>query len=53
MARHVAFVHQNEGVDGANKSDGVTDTVPMDECDEDEDAFSENKKRKRTINIPS
>ena len=41
MAKHVTFAHQNEGVDGANKSDGATDTIPMDECDEDEDDFSE------------
>jgi len=35
LARHVTFVHQNEGVDGAKKSDNV-DTVPMDEDEEDE-----------------
>ena len=39
LARHVTFVHQNEGMEGAKKSDGETDTVTMD--DEDEDYISE------------
>ncbi|KAL7532738.1 hypothetical protein ACHAXR_004812 [Thalassiosira sp. AJA248-18] len=41
LARHVTFVHQNEGTD-AKKSDGGADMIPMDE-DEDEDDFGENE----------
>merc|ERR1719287_3136 len=37
LARHVTFVHQNEGVDGARAADGAPNTVPMDDEDEDED----------------
>lgn len=38
LARHVTFVHQNEGVDGAKKADaGAADAVPMDEDDSDDD----------------
>lgn len=35
LARHVTFVHQNEGTD-TKKADGGVDTVPMDEDEEDE-----------------
>lgn len=40
LARHVTFVHQNEGTD-AKKSDGGADKIPMDE-DEEDDVFGEN-----------
>jgi len=43
LARHVTFVHQNEGVDGgaANKKSDV-DAVPMDEDSDDDDEFGDN-----------
>ena len=46
LGRHVTFVHQNEGTEGAKNSDGMTDTVTMDEDDEDEDNFSEKEQEK-------
>mmetsp|Transcript_27064 Transcript_27064/g.58015 ORF Transcript_27064/g.58015 Transcript_27064/m.58015 type:complete len:921 (+) Transcript_27064:68-2830(+) len=36
LARHVTFVHQNEGTD-TKKADGGADTIPMDEDEDDED----------------
>lgn len=43
LARHVTYVHQNEGTESAKKSDAV-DTVPMDEDDmEDADDFGQNE----------
>ncbi len=36
LARHVTFVHQNEGTDTKKSDTGGADTVPMDEDDEDE-----------------
>lgn len=44
LARHVTFVHQNEGTD-TKKSDDGADTVPMEEEDEDEDEFGLNNKQ--------
>lgn len=43
LARHVTYVHQNEGTESAKKSDTV-DTVPMDEDDMDgADDFGQNE----------
>ncbi|KAK1747632.1 DNA replication licensing factor MCM7 [Skeletonema marinoi] len=43
LARHVTFVHQNEGTESAKKSDTV-DTVPMDEDDiDDAEDFGESE----------
>ena len=52
LARHVTLVHQNEGMEGAKKSDGATDTVTMDEDDEDEDDFSEKEQEKENDKQP-
>ena len=44
LARHVTYVHQNEGTEGAKKSDTV-DTVPMDEDDiDDAEEFGQNER---------
>ena len=40
LARHVTFVHQNEGTESAKKSEAV-DTVPMDEDDIDGEDYGE------------
>jgi DNA replicative helicase MCM subunit Mcm2 (Cdc46/Mcm family) len=50
LARHVTFVHQNEGTDAKNGGSGV-DTVPMDEYNEDEFGF--NKDREEKNNLPT
>mmetsp|Transcript_27042 Transcript_27042/g.44349 ORF Transcript_27042/g.44349 Transcript_27042/m.44349 type:complete len:142 (-) Transcript_27042:479-904(-) len=52
LARHVTFVHQNEGVDGAKKSDGAADTVPMDEDSEDDDDFGEKEQEEENDKQP-
>ena len=44
LARHVTYVHQNEGTD--TKKDGA-DTIPMDE-DEDEDDFGEKEQEEES-----
>ena len=36
LARHVTFIHQNEGTDAKNGGGGGVDTVPMDKDKEDE-----------------
>ena len=42
LARHVTFVHQNEGTDN-KKTDGGADTIPMD--DDEEDDFGRDKEQ--------
>lgn len=42
LARHVTFVHQNEGTDAKNGGGGV-DTVPMDDDEEDEFGLDKDK----------
>ena len=50
LARHVTFVHQNEGTDAKNGAGGV-DTVPMDEDEEDE--FGVDKDREEENDQPT
>lgn len=51
LARHVTFVHQNEGTD-TKKNDGGADTIPMDEDEEDEFGLEKEQEEENDQSTP-